>query len=595
MRPIGPIRPIASPASHTRRGRDAPPAFKNSPSPFSPLQPLESVKTTPNSLPSSLPNQETVLVAASLAGDRASFGQLVCLHQAAVSGVAYSICGDFAASEDLAQEAFVTAWKQLPDLQEPARFRAWACGIARLLALNYVRSRARHSLDDVTDPESENLSLDEPSPREAATSAEEKALLWRTLARLPENYREPLVLFYREQKSIAQVAAALELTDDVVKQRLSRGRVLLRDELAGVLETALFRTRPGAAFTAAVLTALPPALAAAGIAASVGTAKAATAAGAATPTTSAATVASISFLGTFASAAIGLLGIYVGIRLWRRTHVDPSVRKLLLRTFAASTALGAFFAGSFTWIALGKNDALASAGLGTGTTLTALTLAGVLLQITLAGLLFIRLQTLSAKAATAKLPPLIELPPYAAACRYQSRARFLGLPVLAISQGPDSGRGEHIGIARGWIAIGDIAVGGFVGIGGIALAPVSLAGVGLGLFSVGGLALGALAFGGASFGAISVGGLAFGWELAVGGLAFAHEIAFGGISVAREIALGGLAFALDANSATAWRSVQENALASVFLRWLPYASFLSLLALPSLALALRRLKHSHKK
>ncbi len=549
------------------------------------------MKTFPSntSASSSVPNQETVLVAASLAGDRASFGQLVSLHQAAVSGVAYSICGDFAASEDLAQEAFVAAWKQLPDLQEPARFRAWVCGIARLLALNYVRTRARHSLDDVADPESQNLSLDEPSPREAATSAEEKALLWRTLARLPENYREPLVLFYREQKSIAQVAAALELTDDVVKQRLSRGRVLLRDELASVLETALFRTRPGSAFTAAVLTALPPALAVAGIAASAGTAKAASVAGTAAPTTSTATVASVSLLGTLASAAIGLLGIYVGVRIWRSTHIDPAVRRLMLRAFAASTVLGAVFAGTFTWIALSKNNAGAFAGFSTGETLTTLALAGILPQLALAVFLFVRLHTLSAAAAAVNRPPLIQLPAAAATRRYQSRARFLGLPLLAIAQGPDASRGERIGVARAWIALGDVAFGGLVGIGGVALAPVSLAGAGLGLFSVGGLALGALALGGASFGYLSCGGLAFGSELAVGGLAFAREIALGGIAVARDLAIGGLAFATDANTASAWQNIQASPIARSALRWLPYASFLSLLAVPSLILALRRL------
>ncbi len=581
---MGPITPISQAQHH----RFAP---ENSPSPFPPSQPLESVKTLPSSSAASASNQETVLVAASLGGDRASFGQLVSLHQAAVSGVAYSICGDFAASEDLAQEAFVAAWKQLPDLQAPARFRAWICGIARLLALNYVRSRARHSLDDVADPESENLFVDEPSPRDAATTEEEKALLWRTLARLPENYREPLVLFYREQKSIAHVAAALELTDDVVKQRLSRGRILLRDELASVLETALFRTRPGSAFTAAVLSALPPTLAVAGLAASAGTAKAASIAGTATPAASStASAVSISLFGTLASAAIGLLGIYVGIRMWRNTHIDPAVRRLMLRAFAASTVLGAIFAGTFTWIALSKNNPFASAGGGHGATLTALALASILPQIALAGFLFVRLHTLTAAAAAAKRPPLIELPASVRARRYQSNARFLGLPLVAIAQGSDSARGERIGIARGWIAVGDIAIGGFVGIGGLALAPVSLAGAGLGLFSVGGLALGALALGGASFGYLSCGGLAFGWELAIGGLAFAREIALGGIAVARDMALGGLAFAFDANTASAWQSVQSHPTAHAALRWLPYSGLISLLAVPSLMLALRRLR-----
>ncbi|WP_138223236.1 RNA polymerase sigma factor [Nibricoccus aquaticus] len=550
------------------------------------------MKTLPTSSAAARPNQETVLVAASLGGDRASFGQLVSLHQAAVSGVAYSICGDFAASEDLAQEAFVAAWKQLPDLQDPARFRAWVCGIARLLALNYVRTRARHALDDVTDPESQNLSLDEPSPRDAATTEEEKALLWRTLARLPENYREPLVLFYREQKSIAQVAAALELTDDVVKQRLSRGRVLLRDELSSVLETALFRTRPGSAFTAAVLTALPPALAAAGIAASAGTAKAASLAGAGSSKSSAtaASTAGISLLGTVASAIIGLLGIYVAFRVWRGARIDPVVRTLLLRVFAASTAAAGLFGGAFTWVALTKNAGLASTGLSTGTTLTGLTLGYLALQSVIAVFLFARLQKLARASEAAKLPQLIILPTTRSPRRYESRIRFLDLPLIAIAQGADPVRGERIGIARGWLAFGDVAFGGLVGIGAVTLAPISIGAVSAGLVCISGIGLGALSFSSAAFGVLAFGGLAFGWSLAVGGLAFAHDIALGGIAISRELALGGLAYAPDANTAHAWQTFQSHPLCHAILHWLPHASLLSLLAVPSLYFAVRRLK-----
>src|SRR5581483_3724133 len=75
--------------------------------------------------------------------------------------------------------------------------------------------------------------------------------------RVPEIYREPLVLFYREHRSIEQVAGALELSEDAVKQRLSRGRKLLHEGVLAFVEGALERTNPGKAFTIAVLAALP--------------------------------------------------------------------------------------------------------------------------------------------------------------------------------------------------------------------------------------------------------------------------------------------------------------------------------------------------
>ena len=82
-------------------------------------------------------------------------------------------------------------------------------------------------------------------------------LLWRTLADMPVNYCEPLVLFYREHQSMSEVAAQLDLSEDTVKQRLSRGRAKLREELTDVVEFTLTRTRPTGAFTVAVLAALP--------------------------------------------------------------------------------------------------------------------------------------------------------------------------------------------------------------------------------------------------------------------------------------------------------------------------------------------------
>src|SRR5207237_1563628 len=90
-----------------------------------------------------------------------------------------------------------------------------------------------------------------------AISNEEQAILWRSLERIPDLYREPLVLFYREHQSIEAVAQKLELSEDAVKQRLSRGRKVLQEEVAAFVTSALERTNPGQAFTFAVLAALP--------------------------------------------------------------------------------------------------------------------------------------------------------------------------------------------------------------------------------------------------------------------------------------------------------------------------------------------------
>jgi RNA polymerase sigma factor (sigma-70 family) len=175
-----------------------------------------------------------------------------------VCSLAYSATGSLGQSEDLAQETFVTAWKQLADLREPWKLRAWLCGITRNLIHNSLRRQERKPLHIAESLEfARELPSLAPSPPEQVISREEEAILWRSLEQIPEIYREPLILFYREHQSVEWVAQNLELTEDAVKQRLSRGRKLLHERVLAFVEGALERTGPGKAFTAGVLAALP--------------------------------------------------------------------------------------------------------------------------------------------------------------------------------------------------------------------------------------------------------------------------------------------------------------------------------------------------
>src|SRR5438045_6590953 len=88
-------------------------------------------------------SSDSELVTRSLAGNRDAFGGIVARYQSLICSVAYSATGSLSQSEDLAQETFVTAWKQLRDLREPAKLRSWLCGIARNLVLNWLRSQGR--------------------------------------------------------------------------------------------------------------------------------------------------------------------------------------------------------------------------------------------------------------------------------------------------------------------------------------------------------------------------------------------------------------------------------------------------------------------
>lgn len=215
---------------------------------------------------------DAALVEQSLAGDRAAFGQIVARYQSLVCGLAYSATGSRSHSEDLAQETFLAAWRKLSDLREPRRLSSWLCGIARnvihgdLRRLGRQPAHAAASLDSArTFPSAE------PLPSAQAVSNEEMAILWRQVGALPEIYREPLILFYRDHRSVEHVAAALGLTPDAVMQRLTRGRRQLQERMLEFVESTLQRTNPGEQFTLHVQAALPL-LAGAAPAAAMGTA-----------------------------------------------------------------------------------------------------------------------------------------------------------------------------------------------------------------------------------------------------------------------------------------------------------------------------------
>ncbi len=202
-------------------------------------------------------------MAACLEGEREAFVEIVQRHQSLVCAVAWEQTGRLAVSEEIAQETFVTAWRKLGELREPGSLRAWLKRIAHGLSVDWVRKQKPTASVEELDL----LACGDPWPDEAAADREENALVWKAVESLPEATRLPLILFYREEQNIAAVAHALDLSEEVVRQRLSRGRAALRDRLAEVAEQVLGKSRTGAVFTFSVMAAigglaLPAALAA---------------------------------------------------------------------------------------------------------------------------------------------------------------------------------------------------------------------------------------------------------------------------------------------------------------------------------------------
>src|SRR5580698_1641417 len=293
-------------------------------------------------------SEDGQLVRLGVQGDRDAFGRLVARYQSPVCALAYSACGNVSQSEDLAQETFIVAWRKLSDLREPEKFKFWLFGIARNLISNTARKQTRNPLASAA-PLDEELTMPAPAlnPAGHAISREEEEILWRSLEHIPEAYREPLVLFYREHQSIEQVAATLELSEEAARQRLSRGRKLLQEQVVAFVEGALARTNPGQVFTLTVLAALPVTLSSSAKAATVA---AVAAKGGATATG----VTFASLLSVLSGPLIGLIASYLGMRASLKTTRTPRERAIMTR-YGVGVTIGvvALFivCPLYTWLA----------------------------------------------------------------------------------------------------------------------------------------------------------------------------------------------------------------------------------------------------
>jgi len=506
------------------------------------------------------------LVAQSLAGDRDAFGKIVSRYQSLICSLAYSATGSLGQSQDLAQETFITAWKHLGLLRERHKLRSWLCGIARCLIGKALRRDGREpthgaeALDLVEEP-----AALEALPSERAITAEEEAILWRSLERIPKIYREPLILFYREHQAIENVAESLELTLDAVKQRLCRGRKLLHQEVLAFVEGALERTSPGKAFTVGVLAALPV-FASSSSAATLGL----TAVKSGTATKAGATLATVT---PFAGALAGFFSTYLGYRI-SMARAGSNRERLLIKRFYGVITLCVVLPLALVFLAIAaRQTAVAYPGL----------FAGVIFAIVTAWIPAIGLFLLWTKNALRQLQSSQTQPsrPTTTVFEYRSPLTLLGLPLVHIRFGGTWANMQDV--VKAWFAMGDCAIGVIFAFGGMAVAPICVSGFALGGVVFGGFAGGVLCYSGFGFGVWVVGGVISG-IMAVGGCAFGWKAALGGIAVAHEMAQGGVALARHANDAIANSFIQNSSFFQhafvVVTRWLVPTSLLAVV--PSL-------------
>jgi RNA polymerase sigma-70 factor (ECF subfamily) len=192
---------------------------------------LETGTELPVRRPSNSESPEAALVDRVLAGDAQAFAGIVHRWQGPLINMAWRYSRDRGRAEEMAQEAFIRAWRGLAQWRRESSFSTWLFSVAA----NVYRTELKRipsvslSLDQVAEPSS-------PFGHDAKLdgAARDQAIR-RAVYALPDKYREPLILYYFHEMDLAR-AAAMGLPEGTMKARLSRGRDLLRQRFPQLRE-----------------------------------------------------------------------------------------------------------------------------------------------------------------------------------------------------------------------------------------------------------------------------------------------------------------------------------------------------------------------
>jgi RNA polymerase sigma-70 factor (ECF subfamily) len=167
-------------------------------------------------------SEDDGLIRAAVEGDRGAFGELYVRYARMVHGILLARV-PAGAAEDLVQDVFMAAMRQLRGLRTAAAFRGWLAAIARNRAIDYFReTRETEPIDEKSESQM--------APRAASQDA---FLVLDLIRRLPEAYRETLMLRLVEGMTGPEIAQQTGLTPDSVRVNLCRGMKMLRELLEG--------------------------------------------------------------------------------------------------------------------------------------------------------------------------------------------------------------------------------------------------------------------------------------------------------------------------------------------------------------------------
>jgi len=174
---------------------------------------------------------ELALVGRARSGDRHAFDRIVAARLPSAYRLARAIVGDARDAEDVTQEAFLSAWRSLPRLREPARFEAWFARILVNEARMSIRRRGRVmsvSIDTIAVRDDDRRPWDVTGAADSSIDAIAQGdALQRAIDRLTPDQRTILALHHVEERPVAEISAVLGVPVGTAKWRLHEARAAL--------------------------------------------------------------------------------------------------------------------------------------------------------------------------------------------------------------------------------------------------------------------------------------------------------------------------------------------------------------------------------
>lgn len=173
--------------------------------------------------------EEKDLICRAVRGDAEAFRQLVEAYQTPAYRLAARMCGPDSA-EDVTQEAFLAAWRALPEFRGDCRFSTWLYRLVSNAAIDCLRREKKHR--DTGDVDDLELPDGGPSLQEQAERNDTRDAVRRALDRLSPEHRQVLLLRFMQELDYGEIARALNVSEGTVKSRINRAKSKLREVLA---------------------------------------------------------------------------------------------------------------------------------------------------------------------------------------------------------------------------------------------------------------------------------------------------------------------------------------------------------------------------